>query len=439
MDMAKHGGASLTTLFCQSMHDAVQPGKMDGMAAAILTLNAGSSSLKFALFEQGAELRRVLSGSFERLGLSHPEMRVRRANGTKERSTPVSARNVADCLPMLRQVLEGEGHAQRLAAITHRIVHGGTNFREHQWVNPDMLEALKQIVPLAPNHLPEEIGFIEAVGGVFPSVRQAACFDTVFHRDLPRESYLLPIPRRFEARGVRRYGFHGLSYASLMRQLPAHAGTAAQGRVILAHLGNGASLAAVRDGKCLDTTMGFTPLGGLVMSTRSGDLDPGVVSYLATLEKLSPGRIESLLAKESGLKGMSETSGDVRDLLAREGKDARAADALAVFCHQARKYLGAMAAVLGGVEVLVFAGGIGENAAVLRERICAPLEHLGIRLDAAANAVHGPLISHAGGGAQVFVLKTDEEQEMAEIVRGLLQTTPPFSKPKKIKPSPVLS
>jgi len=296
-------------------------------------------------------------------------------------------------------------------------------FREHAWVNAAMIAGLKQIAPLAPNHLPGAIAFMEAVGGAFPGVPQAACFDTVFHRDLPRAASLLPIPLRFEAQGVRRYGFHGLSYANLMRQLPAHVGAAAQGRVILAHLGNGASLAAVRGGKCQDTTMGLTPLGGLVMSTRSGDIDPAVVTYLATLEKATPGGIEHLLAKESGLKGMSETNGDVRDLLAREGSDPRAADALAVFCHQARKHVGAMAAVLGGVEVLVFAGGIGEHAAAVRERICAPLGHLGIELDAPANARHGPRISRENSAVQVWVLKTDEEQEMAEIVRELRKAT----------------
>ena len=248
-----------------------------------------------------------------------------------------------------------------------------------------------------------------------------ACFDTAFHYDLPRVARLLPIPRRYEAQGVRRYGFHGLSYAFLMRELARLAGAeAARGRVILAHLGNGASLAAVREGKPVDTSMAFTPAAGVPMSTRSGDLDPGLVWYLARTEKMDAKEFNEMVNFQSGLLGVSETSADMRDLLQREGQDVRAAEAVELFCYQVRKWIGAFAAALGGLDTLVFAGGIGENASPIRARVCDGLGFLGIELEQRRNVKHAPLISPDSGRVKVRVIRTDEALMIASSVARVL-------------------
>ena len=250
-----------------------------------------------------------------------------------------------------------------------------------------MIGELRRLSPFDPEHMPEDILLIEAFQRRFPALPQVACFDTAFHHDLPRVARMLPIPRRYEAQGVRRYGFHGLSYAFLMEELARLGDPAATaGRVILAHLGNGASLAAVRGGKPVDTSMSFTPTAGVPMSTRSGDLDPGLGWYLARTENMSAEQFNAMVNFKSGLLGISETSSDMRDLLQCEAKDVRAAEAVALFCYQVKKWIGAFAAALGGLDTLVFAGGIGENAATVRARICEGLGFLGIELDHARNA-----------------------------------------------------
>jgi len=255
----------------------------------------------------------------------------------------------------------------------------------------------------------------------YPDLPQVACFDTAFHRDMPRVARILAIPRRFEAKGVQRYGFHGLSYGYLMEELARVAGTeAAQARVILAHLGNGASLTAVRGGRSIDTSMGFTPTAGLPMSTRSGDLDPGLVWYLARSERMTAEQFHQMVNQESGLLGVSEISPDMRDLLAREGDDVRAAEAVALFCYQAKKWIGSFAAALGGLDTLVFAGGIGENAPVVRQRVCDGLAFLGIRLDETRNRANAPVISADASPAAVRVIRTDEEAMIARAVSRLL-------------------
>jgi acetate kinase len=254
-----------------------------------------------------------------------------------------------------------------------------------------------------------------------PAMPQVACFDTTFHRNLPRVARILPIPRRLERAGVRRYGFHGLSYDFLMQELARVGGMeAAQGRVLLAHLGNGASLAAVRAGQCVDTSMAFTPAAGVPMSSRSGDLDPGLVRYLAQTEGMTAEQFDHMINHESGLLGVSEISSDIRDLLSIEGQDERAADAVALFCYQVKKWIGAFAAVLGGVDTLVFAGGIGENAAVVRARICEGLDFLGIELDAARNVTSAPVISADASRVTVRVIRTDEELMIAQAVDRVL-------------------
>jgi len=307
------------------------------------------------------------------------------------------------------------------------VVHGGARYHQPERVTPELIEELRRIVPLDPDHLAGEIEVIEAFRRLDPGLPQVACFDTAFHHDLPRVAQILPIPRRFEAAGVRRYGFHGLSYAFLMEELARVAGAgAARGRVVLAHLGSGASLAAVRDGKCVDTSMGFTPAAGLVMGTRAGDIDPGLVRFLMRTEGLTAEGFDHLVNRESGLLGVSETSPDVRDLLARQGDDPRAAEAVALFCYQAKKWVGAYAAALGGLDTLVFSGGIGENSPEIRGRICEGLGFLGVALDPTRNAAGGPVISADAAPATVRVIRTDEEWMIARAAARLAPGPPGF-------------
>jgi acetate kinase len=288
-------------------------------------------------------------------------------------------------------------------------------------ITKEMVEELRQLKPFDPEHLPEEIQLTEAFHHRFPDLPQVACFDTAFHHDLPRVTQLLPIPRRYETQGVRRYGFHGLSYAFLMEELARLAGEeSAQGRVVLAHLGNGASLAAVHHGKPVDTSMSFTPTAGVPMSTRSGDLDPGLVWYLARTEKMGAKQFNEMVNFQSGLLGVSETSSDMRDLLDHETQDVRAAEAVALFCYQVKKWIGAFAAALGGLDTLVFAGGIGENAPVVRARICEGLEFFGIELEEKQNAANAGVISAAANRVSVRVMRTDEELMIAKTVCRVL-------------------
>jgi acetate kinase len=292
---------------------------------------------------------------------------------------------------------------------------------EPEIVTRELLDELHRLRPYDPDHLPREIGLIETFRQRHPQLPQVACFDTAFHQTMPRVAKLLPIPRCFDAKGIQRYGFHGLSYAYLMEELARLGDPAATaGRVILAHLGNGASMAAVRDGKSIDTSMGFTPTAGLVMSTRSGDLDPGLAPYLERTGKMTTQQFYEMVNHKSGLLGVSETSSDMRDLLDRETQDVRAAEAVALFCYQAKKWTGSFAAALGGLDTFVFAGGIGENAPPVRARICEGLGFLGIELNEARNAENAAVISAEGGRVTVRVIRTDEELMIARSVRRIL-------------------
>ena len=381
----------------------------------ILTINGGSSSIKFALFEAGESLRRILEGEIERIG--HPEatLRVKGLNQADIFSRLVMAPDHTVAVGVLMEWIEEHSGRDALTAVGHRVVHGGPKYSQPQRVTAEMVEELHRLSPFDPEHLPLEIELIEAFRQRHPTLPQVACFDTAFHRTMPRVASLLPIPRRYEAAGVHRYGFHGLSYEFLMEEL-ARLGDAAatKGRVILAHLGNGASLAAVRGGRSIDTSMGFTPTAGLVMSSRSGDLDPGLVSYLARTEQMSATQFQEMVNHASGLLGVSETSSDMRDLLDRETQDVRAAEAVALFCYQAKKWIGAFAAALGGLGTLVFAGGIGESAPLIRERICDGLGFLGIELNQQRNAKNAPLISPDAGRVKVRVIRTDEAVMIAK-------------------------
>jgi acetate kinase len=369
-----------------------------GSSPRVLTLNGGSSSIKFALFTADESPRRLLAGTIERVGL------------------PGGPPDYEHAVGNLIAQLERQSGLADVSAVGHRVVHGGPRFSQPAIVADEVLDELRRLIPLDPLHLPGEIELIEAFRRRLPDLPQIACFDTTFHHDMPRVAQQLPIPRRYDAAGVRRYGFHGLSYAYLMEELARLDEKTAQGRVVLAHLGAGASMAAVRGGQCLDTTMGFTPTAGLVMASRTGDLDPGLLVYMIRNEGMNADQLEDLVNRRSGLAGVAEGNPDMRDLLARQASDPRAAEAVALFCYHARKWIGAMTTVLGGLDALVFAGGIGENAAEVRSRICAGLGFLGVHLDESRNAANEAVISAEGGAAVVRIIRTDEESMIARTV-----------------------
>jgi acetate kinase len=391
---------------------------------SVLTINAGSSSIRFARYASGAAGAQLEHGKIERIGEPGAAFTASTGPGGKAQRIALDAGTFRAAVNSLLAWLESQPWFSEVAAVGHRVVHGMTRSGPAR-IAPRLLEELKAAVPYDPEHLPQEIEFIEALGKRFPRLPQVACFDTAFHRTMPRVATLLPIPRRYESRGVRRYGFHGLSYTYLLEALERCGDPAARrGRLILAHLGSGASLAAVRDGRSIDTSMAFTPAAGFPMSTRSGDLDPGVLTFLASAESRDPPSLQRLTNHESGLLGMSETSSDVRDLLARETEDVRAAEALDVFCYQIKKWVAAFAGALGGLETLVFAGGIGENSAPIRERVCAGLQFIGIELDAERNRQHAPLISSAAARVAVRVIPTDEESVIARLTAETLAESP---------------
>jgi len=380
----------------------------------VLTINGGSSSIKFALFRMTEPPIRMLGGEIERIGLKNTVLSAKDSDGHTTKNEPFSASGLAQAGGGLIDWLAKHTDLGGVAAVGHRIVHGGPQYAWPRRISSEVIQELKRIAPLDPDHLPGEIALLQAFLGRFPHVPQVACFDTAFHHDMPRVAQQLPVPRRYASVGVRRYGFHGLSYTYLLGELARVAGPeAARGRLVLAHLGAGASMAAVRGGKCVDTTMAFTPTAGLMMGTRAGDLDPGVLLYLMRNEGMTAKQIDDLVNRQSGLLGVSGLSSDMRELLERESTDPHAAEAVELFCYQARKYAAAMAAAAGGLDTLVFAGGIGERSAPIRARICAGLEFLGVHIDPSRNASHGPVISPEGSPVTVRVIPTDEEIAIA--------------------------
>ena len=393
----------------------------DSGRRCVLTINSGSSSIKFALFPFDSPRTRLLSGKIERIGLPSPTVTIKDGAKTSDK-LPIAAPDHRAAGEFFIGWLEQNFGFSGLLGIGHRVVHGGADFTRSQRITPQLVAELHRLSPYDPEHLPSSIQLMELFEERHPQLPQVACFDTAFHRDMPRVARLLPLPRRFDAKGVQRFGFHGLSYAFLVEELERLAGPkAAKGRVVLAHLGNGASLAAVRDGKSIDTTMGFTPAAGVPMSTRSGDLDPGLVWYLARTEQMTAEQFHEMVHHQSGLLGVSELSPDMRDLLAREADDVRAAEAVALFCYQTKKWIGALAAALGGLDALVFAGGIGENAPEIRARICEGLEFLGVHLDEQRNQTNAPVISTDSSQATVRVIRTDEEVMIAKAVCHVIQ------------------
>lgn len=362
-----------------------------------LAVNGGSSGVKCALFTFDREPVLVQRGAVE----GPADVAVRQILAWAAAHTDPSS----------------------LAAIGHRVVHGGDHYTMPQRITPDVLEVLGTLIPFAPNHLPEEVALIDAFGRHAPGVPQVACFDTAFHASLPDVARRLPIPAEYHARGVRRYGFHGLSYSYLVeqtRRLSAAEGRPFPARLVLAHLGSGSSLAAILDGRSIDTTMGFTPLGGVVMSTRSGDLDPGAVTYMARTSGLSADALEEMLSQRSGLRGISDRTGDMRELLDLAGQDAGARLAVDSFVQSVRKNIGALAAVLGGLDTLVFSGGIGEHAASIRAAVGEGLAFFGVAIDRDRNEAHAPLISSGDSRVRVRVIPTNEELEIARAAHALL-------------------
>ena len=384
----------------------------------ILTINSGSSSLKFSLHSMGQSEARLLSGEFDRIGLAYG---VFRAEGHKQ-DADLPDHDAA--LHTLFEWLRSYGPPVELDAVGHCLVYGGRDYDKPQLITPRLIDALTQLISFAPDHLPHELKAIEAVNRIHPGLPQIACFDTAFHCQSPTIAKLYPLPRHYWDEGLRRYGFHGLSYAYILQELARLDVAAADGRLIVAHLGNGASMAAIRNRGPMDTTMGMTPCGGLMMGTRSGDLDPGAVLYLVKeLPTLSAAK--DVLNEQAGLLGVSGISSDMQELLAKETGDHRAAEAIALFCYQARKFLGSLAAVLSGLDTLVFTGGIGENAPSIRSRICEGMEFLGIRLDPALNSANAAVISTEGSHVRVRVMKTDEAIMIARYTEDLIRIGTP--------------
>lgn len=386
---------------------------------SVLTINGGSSSIKFAVYPPEAPLKPSLSGELDRIGSDETTLSWRTTDG-KQTEQRLSARDHRTSMRVLIDWLEAQDIFESIGAIGHRVVHGLAHTAPTR-ITPNVLAELHQAAPYAPDHLPHEIEMIDALRARRPHLMQVACFDTAFHHAMPRVAKLLPIPRRYFDKGVQRYGFHGLSYQYMVEELGRIAGPdAAHGRVILAHLGGGSSLAAVYRGASIDTSMAFTPSSGLVMSTRSGDLDPGVGSFLAHAEQMTASQFHQMVNHESGLLGVSETSSDMRQLLGREAADMRAAEAVALFCYSAKKWIGAFAAALGGLDTLVFTAGIGERSAAVRARICDDLGFLGIKLHDAHNAANAAVISADESRITVRVIRTDEQLVIARSVFAIV-------------------
>jgi acetate kinase len=386
-----------------------------------LTINSGSSSIKFSLYAMGETERLVLKGELGRIGVSQGFLQVKDYESNELTDQELNLPDHETALKALFAWLRGHEVGKDLHAVGHRLVHGGTVHVEPQLVSSALIEDLKQLIPLAPDHLPDEIKGLEAVHQLFPGLPQVACFDTAFHRRMPEVAQRYALPGYLYHEGLRRYGFHGLSYEYILQELAREAGTsAASGKLIVAHLGNGASMAAIEGGRSLDTTMGLTPTGGLVMSTRSGDLDPGVIIYLLQEKSMSPDAVNHLINQQAGLLGTSGISPDMQDLLAQTETKPDAALAVDLFCYQARKFIGTLAASLSGLDTLIFTAGIGEKSAIIRARICDPLEFLGIRLDQGLNEGNAPVISRQDSQVIVRVIKTNEELMIARHTRNFI-------------------
>ncbi len=384
----------------------------------ILTLNAGSSSLKVALFGMDQSEHCILASEIDRIGLKASRFRVKDADGKTLADQHKDIPNHEAALRLFFDWFESQPQTQAVDAIGHRVVFGGAEHTKPTPVNAELISALAELVPVDPEHLPAAIETMRTVSTLYPNAGQVACFDTAFHRTMPWVAQTYAIPSAYTSQGVIRYGFHGLSYEYIVYELAKLGG--GEGKAVACHLGGGASMAAIEGGKSVDTTMGFTPTAGLVMSTRSGDLDPGIITYLLQEKNLSAQAVNQMLNDQSGLLAVSGTTSDMKDLLDQQDSNPNAAHAVELFCYVARKFVGALVAVLGGIDTLVFAGGIGENSAEIRERICGGLEFLGVKLDPATNGANAPVISSGDSRVVVRVIKTDEELMIARHTRDLI-------------------
>lgn len=379
-----------------------------------VAVNAGSSSIKLALFTVD-EMRKVFVAAVENIG--QPTAQLITTDG----NNPIIVHNHTEAAVLLLEQLQAFTEHAAIMAVGHRIVHGGPRHFETQLVTDEVLKDLHELAVFDPEHLPVEVDLIVLFQQTFPEAHHVLCFDTAFHHDLPTRSRFLSIPRHFEAQGIRRYGFHGLSYAYVMDELRRVEGeAAANGNVIIAHLGSGASLVALQGGRPVDTTMSMTPTSGIPMSTRSGDLDPGLMFYLARTQGYDLDKLHHMVNFESGLLGISETTSDMERLLEIEDSDRRAKDAVDIFCYNVTKVIGGFAAALGELNTLVFTGGMGENAPKIRVRICEQLAFMGVKLDASRNQKSERLISVDGGLVGVHVIHTDEAATIAREVRHVL-------------------
>ena len=389
---------------------------MEESKNTILAINGGSSSIKFALFDTEGGIKELFHGELEGIGKKNSEVSFTNDVTSKKFTSNTVIHDHKAAADFLINWLETEDGFDCLKAVGHRIVYG-KGYTEPVEIGTDLMNELSDISIYDPEHLPGEIKIIEAFSRRFQGIKQIACFDTSFHASMPPVAKIISIPRRYFGMGIQRYGFHGLSYAYLMEEVKRITDNkTARGKIILAHLGNGASIAAVKDGKSIDTSMGFTPTSGLPMSTRTGDMDPGVALYLMKTATLDPQQFNDLINHKSGLLGVSGTSSDMRDLLKCEGTDNHAAEAIDLFCYQTKKWIGSFAAALGGLDVLVFSGGIGENAPEVRARICNNLEFLGIELDASKNLNNELIISKEKSKVPVYVMRTNEELMVAKLV-----------------------
>ena len=393
------------------------------MSRAILTINAGSSSIKFALYalDTGIARHPFLSGQIDGIGAA-AKLVVKNTDGERiaENPLPEGVKH-ADALAALLSWLEAHPqNSRRIAAVGHRVVHGGELYSQPVLIDEAAVKALEQFIVLAPLHQPHNLNGIKALAERLPGVPQIACFDTAFHRTQPALAQLFAIPRALTAEGVRRYGFHGLSYEYIARVLPEHTAKA-EGRVIVAHLGNGASMCAMVNRRSQTSSMGFTAIDGLMMGTRTGALDPGVILYLLQSKGMDAKSLENMLYKESGLLGVSGISQDMRTLLASDRPEAN--EAVNLFCYRIVREIGALAACIGGIDALVFTGGIGEHADEVRKRVCAQLQWLGVDFDESANNDKSVRISHADSKTEVLVIPTDEEWMIAQHTQDLIQTS----------------
>jgi acetate kinase len=384
----------------------------------ILTLNRGSATLKAALYQTSPSVQLELSISVDRADSPGTRVTVKGNSGAPLLDSAVDNKVPDQWLETVFHWLEQHDYLASLTAAGHRFVHGGVRFRSPVRITPGVVTELERLAPLDPDHLPAALRVVRFVTERLPGLPQIGCFDTAFHSSIPKVAQMYALPRRYFDSGILRFGFHGLSYEYIVGELRALEGALAAGRVIIAHLGSGASMVALRQGKSVDTSMGFTPLEGLVMGTRSGDVDAGILFYLLDQGKMSPAELDECLNKRSGLLGVSGSSGDMRDLIEKAPHDQAAAEAVELFCYRAKKYLGAYAAALGGVDLVVFTGGIGEKAALVRWKICENLGFVGIQLDPQRNQANGPVISTSSSPVKVRVIETNED---LTIVRHVLE------------------